>query len=688
MKNKTQPICTLHNPATGLIATVTKNRAGPTLTVRGAYQTTLRYHDIVLPLRANWEIQEAARAIPETERDRLLRRADQIRAEIEALLSHAANSWFSRQQDQIRHLARPLADSIMTALAEDLSDNLARHAFRTAAQFKTALHDNAGRIARRARLAALAEAVRAETNLADWISLYPAARAMKRRLRLFVGPTNSGKTHRAFERLVDAESGCYLAPLRLLALEGYDRLLSHNLPASLRTGEETREDPSALHNASTVEMADLATEVDVALIDEIQMIADPQRGWAWTAAVAGLPAREVIMMGSADAIPIIQAIAARTGDDLEVQHFERLSPLEVETRTITLKDLRPGDALIAFSRSEIMRLRHQLNELGHQVATIYGALGPEVRKAQANRFRTGEAPILVATDAIGMGLNLPIRRIVFSTLEKFDGRGRRPLSASEIRQIAGRAGRFGFADSGKVAVLASNQVDTVRRALTQPLPPIVDLRPWLMPPVSAILKMADAYRTQDLGRLLGIFSAHIMTEGSDCRAPDFQSMIQVSDAIAPAGLPLETRWCYAAAPIDTKSDATIRLIASWAKRHAKVEANACPRLPSIETPEDDHELLEMEWTAKAISAYLWMHQRFPASYPEAREAWYSLEEANRLIELAMRGRTLAPTCRSCRDPLPPRHKFTICDSCYDGARIVAPPKQARRHHHRHSKVRA
>src|SRR3954470_15238772 len=177
--------------------------------------------------------------------------------------------------------------------------------------------------------------------------LFPVARGMGRRLVLVVGPTNSGKTHRALEALRDAASGLYLAPLRLLALELSDRLNRDGTPKTLLTGEEEVRMPGARHLASTIEMLDPERPVDVAVIDEIQMLADPDRGWAWTAALMGAPAETVYLLGAPEARPLVERAAVHLGEPLDIIELERKAPLALIERRLEWDDVEPGDALIA-----------------------------------------------------------------------------------------------------------------------------------------------------------------------------------------------------------------------------------------------------------------------------------------------------------------------------------------------------
>jgi ATP-dependent RNA helicase SUPV3L1/SUV3 len=295
---------------------------------------------------------------------------------------------------------------------------------------------------------------------------YPKARAINRHHYFYVGPTNSGKTHHAFLALEKASSGVYLAPLRLLAMEIRDRLVTAGVPCNLITGEERAYMDGATHTASTIEMLNPNQSVDVAIIDEIQMLQDPERGAAWTNALIGVPAKSVFICGSNAVTSICLRVIDALNETHSITHTERLTPLMLEEQSICgeryqhdalKKQLQAGDAIIAFSRKDVLTLSARIRQWGFSVASIYGALSPEVRRAESARFCEGKAEILVATDAIGMGLNLPIRRVIFSSIYKFDGIAMRTLNATEVRQIAGRAGRFGIYPTGFVAVLEDDE---------------------------------------------------------------------------------------------------------------------------------------------------------------------------------------------------------------------------------------
>jgi ATP-dependent RNA helicase SUPV3L1/SUV3 len=298
---------------------------------------------------------------------------------------------------------------------------------------------------------------------------FPRTRRMKRNIVIHCGETNTGKTYRALQALMTAGAGVYLAPLRLLALEIFQTLNGGGVPCSLLTGEERQSVEGARHISSTIEMLNIDDEYDVALIDEAQMIANPQRGSSWTKAILGVRAKEVIVCCSGNAVPLLVKLIESCGDDYSIVKHTRETPLVFEDKPFTFpNDVQPGDALIAFSRRRVLELAHELTELGTRASVIYGALPPENRRMQMQKFVDGGNSVVVATDAIGMGLNLPVKRIVFIETEKYNGFGIHPLTPGEIQQIAGRAGRRNMYDTGYVNAQCSRS--EIESALRSELP--------------------------------------------------------------------------------------------------------------------------------------------------------------------------------------------------------------------------
>ncbi|WP_077396672.1 helicase-related protein [Bombella intestini] len=448
---------------------------------------------------------------------------------------------------------------------------------------------------------------------------FRTARALNRRITLVTGPTNSGKSHTALEALAQAESGLALAPLRLLAHEFREAMLSRGVPASLTTGEERIIDPTARHLAATVEMCPFNNPVDVAIIDEAQMLSDPDRGAAWTAAIMGVPARHVFILGAADCIPLVKRIAELCNDPVDEIHLERKSPLR-PAGTLALTDLRAGDALIAFSRRDVLDLRAELMAHNRRVAVIYGALSPEVRRAEAARFNRGEADILIATDAIGMGLNLSIRRVVFSTLRKYDGRQTRNLVSQEVKQIGGRAGRFGKHEEGLVCVLeGAGRPSFIRHMLDAPPEPTLELRPLVQPDADIVQAVAQEMDTDSLyGVLTRIKRAVLRPDDPNYRLADMEQALEIAAALEGVdGLDLSTRWTYAMCPINTRDNGIPRLV-EWAALHARGQRIFPPgtgRLPAAATAGRE-ELERAEKRHRRLVTWRWLAMRFPENYPE------------------------------------------------------------------------
>lgn len=469
---------------------------------------------------------------------------------------------------------------------------------------------------------------------------FRTARALQRRITLVTGPTNSGKSHTALDTLSRADSGMALAPLRLLAHEFREALGARGVPCSLSTGEERILVPGSRHLAATVEMCPLNNPVDVAIVDEAQMLHDPDRGSAWTAAIMGAPARHLFVLGSPDCIDMVRRIATLCDDPLDEITLQRMGPLTAADEAVRLTSLHKGDALIAFSRREVLDLRAMLMQRGRRVAVVYGALSPEVRRAEAARFNSGDADILIATDAIGMGLNLNIRRIVFTALRKFDGTQSRDLTAQEVKQIGGRAGRYGKHEEGVVGVLAgAGSPAFVRNMLAAPPLPQAELRPLVQPDADIVRAVAAEIGSESLfGVLARIRRAVLRRDDPNYRLADMSQAFAVATALEGiAGLDLTQRWTYAMCPVDERDNGITRL-ASWATDHAAGRAVMPPPVGKLLPPEraSREELERAEKRHKRLVAWRWLALRFPEFYPAREEAEASTLRLNGWIEDVLR----------------------------------------------------
>lgn len=286
---------------------------------------------------------------------------------------------------------------------------------------------------------------------------YRLARNINRKIYIHLGETNTGKTYTAMERLKIAKNGVYLSPLRILALENYEKLNSSGVICNLLTGEEEILKEGATHTSCTIEKADLKKEYDIAIIDEIQMIDDSQRGAAWTRALLGLRCNEIHICGALNAKRVVEKIIEDCNDDYEFKEYKRSIPLEVQESNFNYNYAEEGDAIVVFSKKKVLQIAEQYSDMGIKASIIYGDLPPEVRRKQYDMFINKENKVLITTDAIGMGVNLPIKRIVFLDIQKFDGEEIRYLTSQEVKQVAGRAGRKGIYEVGYVATVRDNQ---------------------------------------------------------------------------------------------------------------------------------------------------------------------------------------------------------------------------------------
>lgn len=265
-----------------------------------------------------------------------------------------------------------------------------------------------------------------------------------------LGPTNTGKTHRAIERMLEHQSGMIGLPLRLLAREVYDRMTARigERAVALITGEEKRVPRHPRYWVCTVEAMPMDRDVDFVAVDEIQLGAHRERGHVFTDRLLHARGRlETWFLGSETVRPLIERLLPVA----RVINHPRLSQLRGHPAT-GLSALPKRSAVVAFSSQRVYEIAERIRHKHGGAALVLGALSPRTRNAQVALYQSGEVDYLVATDAIGMGLNLNIRHVAFADLCKYDGRESRPLELAELAQIAGRAGRY--LDDGTFGVLA------------------------------------------------------------------------------------------------------------------------------------------------------------------------------------------------------------------------------------------
>jgi ATP-dependent RNA helicase SUPV3L1/SUV3 len=472
-------------------------------------------------------------------------------------------------------------------------------------------------------------------NLAEYPESFEVASRMQRKFIALLGPTNSGKTHRAMEALAKAGSGAYLAPLRLLALENYERLQAANphgepIKVSLITGEERRIAEGSTHVASTVEMLDSKTPIEVAVIDEIQMLADRDRGAAWTAAVCGAPASTVYLVGAPEARRAIEALAERLEVPLEVHILKRMAPLAMEPSPVRkLSNLRRGDAVIAFSRRDVLMWRDMITEKGLSVATVYGNLSPEVRRAQAERFREGQADIVVGTDALAMGLNMPIARIVMTTAVKYNGVEEEEISAALAKQIAGRAGRFGVHEEGFVAGYDDDTHEVMRALMKEKIPPVPASGFAVAPSLEQLHRISSVTGETSLVKLLRRFVHNIDVPDGFFYPRITEDQNERAEWLDTLDLTVAEKFMLSLVPISSRVPMLQSAWEHWALSLAKKKVS---RL----TPHPEgllwKNLQEVEDTCRMYSAYAWLGYRAPEYFPSIEEAQQLAREASERVD--------------------------------------------------------
>jgi len=470
---------------------------------------------------------------------------------------------------------------------------------------------------------------------------------------LHIGETNTGKTHHALERMKKAGSGIYLAPLRLLALEVCDKLNDEGTPCSLKTGEEEKIMEGANHISCTVEMFHEKDYYDCVVIDEAQMLSDRDRGFSWYKAITKARASEVHIIGSVNAKGMILELL---GDaQIEVFEYSRDIPLEVEKREFKINRVQKGDALICFSRRRVLETASRLENSGHSVSMIYGSMPPETRKKQVQRFIKGETSIVVSTDAIGMGLNLPIRRVVFLENEKFDGQKRRRLTSQEVKQIAGRAGRKGLYNVGKVAFTA-NIKDMWDLLISEDAP----IQSFSVAPTNAVFERFQRY-FRDLGTFFELWGKFHSPKGTKkaTLSEERELYERIKGTEIEAKLPIMDLYGFLHLPFSKKEP---ELIFQWEQTMYAILAGSELPEPKIKK----RNLEELELTYKAIGLHLLflyrLERRTEAIYWERVREEISDGVHDRLKTDV---KNMGKKCRRCGKKLDWDHPFQICDACHE-----------------------
>ncbi|XP_038045305.1 ATP-dependent RNA helicase SUPV3L1, mitochondrial-like [Patiria miniata] len=469
------------------------------------------------------------------------------------------------------------------------------------------------------------------SDLTDPAQWYPDARAVKRKIIFHAGPTNSGKTYHALERFCTAKSGVYCGPLKLLANEVHMKTNDKGIMCDLVTGEERRyanpEGIPASHVACTVEMTNVNQPYEVAIIDEIQMLRDPSRGWAWTRAFLGVAAEEIHLCGEEAAVKLVQQLAESTGDEMEVRRYKRLTSLKILDEPLgCLENVRPGDCIVAFNKNDLYSISRQLEAMGKECAVIYGSLPPGTKLGQARKFNDPDDPckIMVATDAIGMGLNLSIKRVIFNSLIRpiINEKGEKEmdrLSTSQALQIAGRAGRFGTQfEEGEVTTFLASDLPMLKEILACSVDNIE--AGGLHPTAEQIELFAYHLPEATLSNLIDIFVNLSKVDNNYfvCNVDDFKFL---ADMIQHIPLHLRARYVFCCAPINKKHPFICTMFLKFARQYSRNEPMTydwfCRQIGwPLSVPKNIRDLMHLEAVHDVMDLYLWMSYRFMDMFPD------------------------------------------------------------------------
>lgn len=499
---------------------------------------------------------------------------------------------------------------------------------------------------------------------------FPFARAMKRRIIYHCGPTNSGKTYNALQRFTDAEKGIYCSPLRLLAMEVFDKVNALGVYCSLHTGQEKKYVPFSNHAACTVEMVSTNELYDVAVIDEIQMMADTYRGYAWTRALLGLKADEIHLCGDPSVLNMVRKICSETGDELYENHYERFKPLVVEAKTLLgdLRNVRSGDCVVAFSRREIFEVKLAIEKYtNHRCCVIYGALPPETRRLQANLFndQDNEFDVLVASDAVGMGLNLNIRRVVFYSLSKYNGDRMVPVPPSQVKQIAGRAGRRGSVyPDGLTTTLHLDDLDYLIDCLKKPFDDVKKV--GLFPFFEQVELFAGQLPNVSFPQLLQKFSENCRLDGSYflCQHEHVKKVANMLEKVKQ--LSLEDRFNFCFAPVNIRDPKAMYHLLRFASSYAQsLPVGIAMGMPKC-SARNDSELLDLETKHQVLSIYLWLSQHFKEeTFPYVKKAEAMATDIADLL-----GQSLTNACWKPESRYPAKSKPQEKKDGYERARSI------------------
>ena len=478
---------------------------------------------------------------------------------------------------------------------------------------------------------------------------FAEVRELRRHFILHIGPTNSGKTFQALERLKEAACGVYLGPLRLLALEVYERMNEMGVPCTMRTGQECIEEEGSRVTASTIEMADFDENYDIAVIDEAQLVADTDRGHSWTKAILGLRAGEIHICMSPAAEQAVCHLIGLCGDDYEVRRYERKTELICEDRPFVFPDdVREGDALIAFSKKSVLDVAGRLEEAGRLRSVVTQNIDGLHQKAGSRRVWELHGSVH-RNRCMRCGKSYPVEFIR-------DSAGV-PTCTCGGTVKPGRAGRFGIYDKGYVSAMGEEELEYIRqnfKAAEEPLTQVNLGFPQVLldidAPLDELLKIwysvtpSEPFVKENIDEALYLYE-----QAKKCR-----SMI---DGFENQHLLYRMITC----PIDIKDRKVVSLWLDYCKTWS---ADVSLERPVLRR-EKKGGILQYETYYKQLDLYYQFSHRMQK---EIDEEWLAAEREKTELQimnyLAKGKQNYIARCRYCGKLLPLGSPFQVCDRCY------------------------
>ncbi len=417
--------------------------------------------------------------------------------------------------------------------------------------------------------------------------------------------------------------------------------------------------------SSTIEMLDIEKEYDIAVIDEAQMIADEDRGHSWTRAILGVKAKEIHVCMSPAAQDVVTHLISLCGDSSEINHYARMTKLVCEEEAFRFpEDVQEGDALILFTKRAVLDIAGRLEREGIRTSVIYGSLPPEIRRRQIKLFTEKQSKVVVSTDAIGMGLNLPVRRIVFVQIEKYDGHQKRKLEVPEIKQISGRAGRYGIYETGYVNAVGEEELEYIKERYAKEEEPInrVSLGfPHVLldmeDPLDTILKVWKSVEPSPPFEKVSIDEMLFLYERAYRERKDIDGFDDK-----------RTLYRMLTCSIDIKNRDIVDL---WLYYCETYTADVSLHFPALSMCTDKG-LMRYETFYKMLDLY---HQ-FSTRLGKEMDAERLAREREKTEDTIMRylvgnKKDYIQKCKYCGKPLPFGYGFTVCDDCHRGGRKFA-----------------